>query len=113
LFLLALAGIPGTAGFMAKFHLFVASVNADQIVLVIIAVFMSVMSFFYYMRLPIAMYMRPPSNAPAPEPSSSELLVLGICVSAVLYFGFFPQSGPWGAGARALDLAAIVTHGLN
>jgi NADH-quinone oxidoreductase subunit N len=112
LFLLALAGIPGTAGFMAKFHLFVAAVNADQIVLVIIAVFMSVMSFFYYMRLPIAMYMRPPSDAPAPEPSSSELLVVAVCVAAVLYFGFFPQSGPSGAGARALDLAAFVTHAL-
>jgi NADH-quinone oxidoreductase subunit N len=105
LFLLSLAGIPGTAGFMARFYLFGAAVNADQIVLVLIAVLTSVISLFYYLRLPIAMYMRPASQARAPEPSSSELVVLAVCVAAVLYFGFFPVQSPWGGEIGAMELS--------
>jgi NADH-quinone oxidoreductase subunit N len=105
LFLLALAGIPGTAGFMARFYVFVAAVNADQIVLVLIGALTSAISLFYYLRLPIAMYMRPAAQARAPEPSSSELLVLGICIAAVLYFGFFTQQAPWGSEVGAMEPA--------
>ena len=50
--------------------------------------------------------MRPAAEPQAPEPSSSELLVLAICIVAVLYFGFFPQQSPWGAEIGALELAA-------
>jgi NADH-quinone oxidoreductase subunit N len=105
LFLLALAGIPGTAGFMARFYLFAAAVNADQIALVLIGVVTSVISLFCYLRLPIAMYMRPASQGRAPEPSSSELVVLAVCVAAVLYFGFFPQQSPWGGEIGAMELS--------
>jgi NADH-quinone oxidoreductase subunit N len=113
LFLLSLAGIPGTAGFMAKFYLFVAAVNADQIVLVLILVATSVVSVFYYLKLPIAMYMREPRSEPAAETSSSELVVLVVCVAAVLYFALFSQSDPMGTGLRVLDLAGRAADFLN
>jgi NADH-quinone oxidoreductase subunit N len=113
LFLLALAGIPGTAGFMARFYLFVAAVNADQIVLVLLAALTSAISLFYYLRLPIAMYMRPAAQARAPEPSSSELLVLAICIAAVLYFGFFTQQAPWGSEVGAMELAVRAVETLR
>ena len=105
LFLLSLAGIPGTAGFMAKFYLFVAAVNADQIVLVLILAATSLVSVFYYLKLPIAMYMREPRNEATAEVSSSELVVLGVCATAILYFGFFSQSDPLGTGLQALEVA--------
>ncbi len=113
LFLLSLAGIPGTAGFMAKFHLFVAAVNADQIVLVLIGVATSAVSVFYYLRLPVAMYMREPRRAPTAEMSSSEIVVLTICVAATLYFAIFAQSDPLGAGFRVMDLAGKAADFLN
>ena len=105
LFMLSLAGIPGTAGFMAKFYLFVAAVNADQIVLVLILAATSLVSVFYYLKLPIAMYMREPRNEATAEVSSSELVVLGVCATAILYFGFFSQSDPLGTGFQALEVA--------
>jgi NADH-quinone oxidoreductase subunit N len=105
LFLLSLAGIPGTAGFMAKFYLFVAAVNADQIFLVLILVATSLVSVFYYLRLPIAMYMREPRDEPVAETSSNELVVLTVCAAALLYFGFFSQGDPFGIGVQALDVA--------
>jgi NADH-quinone oxidoreductase subunit N len=105
LFLLSLAGIPGTAGFMAKFYLFVAAVNGDQIILVLILVATSVVSVFYYLRLPIVMYMREPRQGPAAETSSSEIVVLAVCATAILYFALFSQSDPLGVGVQALDVA--------
>ena len=113
LFLLSLAGIPGTAGFMAKFHLVVAAVNADQIVLVLILVATSVVSLFYYLKVPIAMYMREPMAEPAAETSSSEIVVLAVCAAAILYFALFSQSDPFGTGIQALDVAGRAADFLN
>jgi NADH-quinone oxidoreductase subunit N len=109
LFLLSLAGIPGTAGFMAKFHLVVAAINADAIIPVLVLVATSLVSLFYYLRLPMVMYMREPRHAFAATLSSSELAVLCVCAAAVLYFAFFSQSDPFGLGFRALELAGRAT----
>ena len=95
LFALSLAGIPGTAGFIGKFLIFEAAVNAGQVPLAVIGVLGSVVSVYYYLRLPVAMYMREPGAAPLrAESSTGELLVLAVCAFLVLALGFFPTSGP-------------------
>ena len=96
LFMLSLAGIPGTVGFIAKFTIFAAAVNADVIWLTILGLLASVISVYYYLRLPVLMYMREPADEGATarrEVSSGEALVLGICAIAVLFLGFFPNWG--------------------
>jgi NADH-quinone oxidoreductase subunit N len=94
LFMVSLAGIPGTAGFIAKFNLFAAAVNGGYVGLVIVAVLMSVVSVYYYLRVPVLMYMREPAeDTGAATVSSGEALVLGVCAFCVLFFGFFPNSG--------------------
>ena len=106
LFMLSLAGIPGTVGFMAKFHLFLAAVRGGQVVLIVLAVLASVVSVYYYLRLPVAMYMREPAAGGAPrELASGEALVLGICALAVVLLGIFPNQPPGEALSwiRALD----------
>jgi NADH-quinone oxidoreductase subunit N len=105
LFMLALAGIPGTAGFMAKFYLFSAAVKGGVIDLATLGVMTSLVSVYYYLRLPVAMYMRDAPDEEPAEASSSELLVLGICAFAVLYLGFFPNHDPLTGAFRLLDLA--------
>lgn len=105
LFMLALAGIPGTAGFMGKFYLFSSAVKAGVIDLAILGVMTSLISVYYYLRLPVAMYMRDAPDEEPAEASSSELLVLGICALAVLYLGFFPNHDPLTGAFRLLDLA--------
>ena len=105
LFMFSLAGMPGTAGFMAKFYLFSAAVEAGLVPLVIVAVLACVVSVFYYLRLPVAMYMREPTEEEPGETSSSELTVLAVCAVAVLFLGFFPNSDIGNGALRLLDIA--------
>jgi NADH-quinone oxidoreductase subunit N len=104
LFMVSLAGIPGTVGFMAKFHLFLAAVRGGQVVLTIVAVLTSVVGVYYYLRVPVMMYMHEPSAATVRrEISSGEAAVLLVCAVAVLLLGIFPNQPPELSWIRALD----------
>ena len=92
LFMFSLAGIPGTAGFMGKFLVFSAAVDAGQVPLAILGVLMSVVSVYYYLRVPVLMYMREPGDeAPRAGLGSGEIAVLAVCAVGVLYLGIFPN----------------------
>jgi NADH-quinone oxidoreductase subunit N len=94
LFMVALTGIPPTVGFFAKFNIFMAAVNAGHVVLAILGVLMSLVSVYYYLRIPVLMYMREPgAEAPRLTTSSGEILVLTVCAIAVLFLGVFPNDG--------------------
>ncbi len=56
IFLLALAGFPGTVGFPAKWYVFYAAINNGHLELAIIGLISSVLGFFYYLRVIWAMY---------------------------------------------------------
>jgi NADH-quinone oxidoreductase subunit N len=55
-FLLSMAGIPPTAGFMGKFYIITSAINAGQMALAVLGVISSILSMWYYLRLIIAMY---------------------------------------------------------
>jgi NADH-quinone oxidoreductase subunit N len=99
LFALSLAGIPGTAGFFAKFFLFKAAVGAGQTVLALVGVLGSVISVYYYLRLPVVMYFGDAAVGATAAPrrrdvSTGEALVLLLCAAIVLLLGFFPTNAP-------------------
>ena len=62
LFLLSLAGIPPTAGFVAKVLVFGAAVGAGYWPLVLIAVIASVVAAFFYIRVIMLMWMTEPAE---------------------------------------------------
>jgi NADH-quinone oxidoreductase subunit N len=106
LFMIALAGIPGTAGFTGKFLIFSAAVHAGQVWLAILGVLMSVVSVYYYLRVPVLMYMRDPvPDAPRTELGVGEIAVLAACGFGVVYLGLFPNGGPLLSSAHVLDWA--------
>ncbi len=107
LFMVSLAGIPPTVGFFAKFYIFSAAVGSGYVWLTVIAVLTSVVSVYYYLRLPVMMYMQEPAEeAPRAETSSGETLVLGVCAVGVIFFGIFPNHAPGiFSGIRALQWA--------
>ncbi len=57
--MLALAGIPGTVGFIGKFQLIDALVSGDYTWLAIVLVIGSMISLGYYLRVVAAIWMRP------------------------------------------------------
>ncbi|MFO7678944.1 MAG: NADH-quinone oxidoreductase subunit N [Chloroflexota bacterium] len=56
-FMLSLAGIPPTAGFVAKLYVFRAAIQADMVWLAIIGVVTAVISAYYYLRVVYLMFM--------------------------------------------------------
>jgi NADH-quinone oxidoreductase subunit N len=59
--LLSLAGLPPTAGFVGKVILFKAVLQAGAVSLAIIAIAMTVLSIYLYMKVVAILYMRPAS----------------------------------------------------
>lgn len=96
LFLLSLAGIPGTAGFMAKLAVFRAGLQSDLAVLVVIAVISSVIAAFFYLRVIVAMFMDPEPEEAADTPPPG--LTLGVrtglagTAAAVIALGVVPTA---------------------
>jgi NADH-quinone oxidoreductase subunit N len=91
LFMFALAGIPPTAGFVGKFYIFSAAVQAGYIWLAIIGVMNSLVSVFYYLRITVLMYMQPAEADLGPVAfSPAPTVVVAATALAVLWIGIFP-----------------------
>jgi NADH-quinone oxidoreductase subunit N len=92
IFMLSLAGIPPTAGFMAKLYVFSAAVQGGYSELAIIGVLTSAVATFYYLKLIVAMYMRPSeSGALAVRVPASLGLVLVVAVLLTIQMGVLPS----------------------
>jgi NADH-quinone oxidoreductase subunit N len=93
LFLLSLAGIPGTAGFIAKFYLFGGVVWANLWWLAVIGVVLSAVSAYYYLRVIMYMFFRDPEDDYAVrEPINGGMAAaLGVCAFATVAIGVAPQ----------------------
>jgi NADH-quinone oxidoreductase subunit N len=92
--LLALAGIPPTAGFMGKYFLFDAAVGQGLVPLAAAGALNSVLSLFYYFRLGRAMFLEDGPSGPAPAAGRVSLLVtvfLAVAAAALLLLGLLPD----------------------
>ncbi len=94
LFLFSLAGIPGTAGFMAKLAVFRAGLEAGQVFLVVVAVISSVIAAFFYLRVIVAMIIEDEPEDLVDEPPAALTLgaQTGLAVTAafVVLLGVIP-----------------------
>ncbi|MBC7873409.1 MAG: NADH-quinone oxidoreductase subunit N [Ferruginibacter sp.] len=96
IFLLSLAGIPLTAGFLSKFYMLKAVMNnGKHLWLVIFAVLMAAVSVYYYFRLIQAMYFKEGNNQQA-EPDSYQVTpvfkwTLVLLAVLVILLGIFPN----------------------
>jgi NADH-quinone oxidoreductase subunit N len=91
LFLLSLAGIPPTAGFIAKVLVFQAAVRAGLAGLVVVAVLASVVAAFFYIRLIVLAYMEDPEDEVARVPTEpAPGVALGVAAVVTLLLGILP-----------------------
>lgn len=92
LLMFSLAGIPPMVGFYAKLAVLQAVTNAGYIWLAIIAVLLSLIGAFYYLRIIKLMYFdEPDTNEPILLKNDVKIL-LSANGLAILVFGIFPQS---------------------
>ena len=103
LFLLSLAGIPPTAGFIAKVGVFGAAIRAGHWPLVLIGVVSSVAAAFFYLRVIVLMYMQEPETVTEEDPAVLPRVALAVPAVLTLVLGIFPQ-----VVLGALDKAAIL-----
>jgi len=90
-FLLSLAGIPPTAGFLAKFGIFGAAVAKGHVALVVAAVLASLISVAYYLKVIVVMYMQEAGTEPTLDRDNPALyLVIFLCLFGVVQLGVWP-----------------------
>ncbi len=94
IFMLGLAGIPPTAGFMGKLYLWAATVEAGFVGLAVISVLMSAVSLYYYFRIVVQMYLK---DGTAEGESPAEMLsdrwtgaAIAVCAVMTLAIGVWP-----------------------
>jgi NADH-quinone oxidoreductase subunit N len=103
LFMLSLAGIPPTAGFIAKVNVFTAAIGAGHWPLALIGVISSVVAAFFYLRVLVLMYMREPLGEQDEDRSALPRVVLAVPAGVTVAFGVFP-----GLIAGIIEKAAVL-----
>jgi NADH-quinone oxidoreductase subunit N len=93
--LLSLAGIPLTAGFLAKFYLLASGVSSGLWLLIAMLVTNSALGLFYYLRVIAVMVRRPEGKnynhlQRVPSPSRSGNIMLGALLFLLVWLGIYP-----------------------
>lgn len=88
IFMLSLTGMPPTVGFIGKFYIFRAAIDAELIWLAIVGVITSLISAYYYLRVIVVMYMK----SGEPQIRSEGWLNTTVILTALgtLVFGLLP-----------------------
>jgi len=88
--LLGMAGIPLTSGFIAKFGVFQDAFRSGFGWLVVVALLASVVSFFIYLRVVVAMYMQDADDEVQPRLTTPVRFVLWAAMLVTLVLGVLP-----------------------
>jgi NADH-quinone oxidoreductase subunit N len=100
LIMVSMIGVPPLAGFYAKWWVLAALLDAGHVWLAVIAVVLSVVGAFYYLRVLWLMYFDDTETAAVPQIAMDLRLVLSVNAALVLALGLFP--------GRLLDLCARI-----
>jgi len=91
LFMLSLAGLPPTAGFLGKYFIFLALIEAKRYTLAVLAVLYVVPALYYYFRIVSAAWMRDSNDPVAPVVSAGQALALAAAAFVTLAAGVYPE----------------------
>jgi len=89
-FMLSLGGIPPTAGFMGKFWVFGAAIEAGYVWLAVIGVANSALSLYYYIRVVVFMWIKEESLGSPITMAPALGLVVVIALVGTVLFGIYP-----------------------
>jgi NADH-quinone oxidoreductase subunit N len=91
-FMLSLAGIPPTAGFISKFYVFKVVLDNGDITLALIGICMSIVSVYYYLRVVYYLYMKEADEL-TPEPARGAFATgaLALSIIGIFIVGVYPM----------------------
>lgn len=92
-FLISLAGVPPTAGFLAKYYLFSQAIEVGLYPLAIGGILASAVSLYYYLGPIVRMYFHSKEKAlQVPRTAPSLKLLLALMIAGAFYLGVFPKA---------------------
>jgi NADH-quinone oxidoreductase subunit N len=93
IFLISLAGIPPSAGFLAKYFLFAQAIQLGLYPLAVVGILASVVSLYYYLGPVVRMYFHPAQQAQdIPHPGFWFKGLLVLMILGVFYLGLLPSA---------------------
>ena len=90
-FLLSLGGIPPTAGFVGKLILFSSAIKAQLWLVAIVAVLMTAVSLYFYLRIVVQMFIKEPREEAGYAWSWELVSGVAVALFATLLVGLWPQ----------------------
>ncbi len=108
LFLVSMAGLPPTAGFIGKFYLFSAAIKEGYLLLAALGILTSVIGAYYYLRVIYVLYMMEPTReiAPAKVSITTAAVLVGAALG-IMYLGVLPEGLANLADAAQRSLALV------
>jgi NADH-quinone oxidoreductase subunit N len=91
LFLLSLAGIPPTAGFLGKYYIFLSLIESGHYGLASLGVVYSLFGLYYYLKIGNAMLIRAPIETAPLRISFGMRLAVGVAALATIVIGVYPE----------------------
>jgi NADH-quinone oxidoreductase subunit N len=91
IFLLSLAGIPPTAGFIGKYYLFAAAIETGHNTLAVVAVLNAAISLYFYLRIVVSMFMRDATEKTGLTYAPGLTVALGIAFIFTMWIGVYPD----------------------
>src|SRR5688572_26318967 len=91
IFMLSLAGIPPTAGFISKVYVFKVAIESGAVMIALIGILTSIVSVYYYLRVVYYLYMKEATDlTPVTEGGIFATGALLISIIGILAIGIFP-----------------------
>jgi len=91
IFLLSLAGMPPTGGFIAKYYLFAGLIETNHAKLAVIAVLNAAVSMYFYLRIVVAMFMKESNEKTGLALSPGIVVALALALIFTMWIGFYPD----------------------
>ena len=91
IFLLSLAGIPPTAGFLGKYYIFLSLIETRHYLLAVVATLYVAVAIYYYFRVVRAMFIGEPADQGPLSSSFGLRVALGVTGVLTLGIGIYPE----------------------
>jgi NADH-quinone oxidoreductase subunit N len=91
IFLLSLAGIPPTAGFLGKYYIFLALIQTGHYTLAVVATLYVAVAIYYYFKIVKSMFTREALEETPVASSFGLRLALGVSGILTLFIGIYPE----------------------